>query len=332
MYRLTTHIEIGNSPNRLVFDYVNNVQVAESAETLTNTCTITLPRNLNLAGKNIKELILQGAPVTVELGYNDNNQCVFQGFVKQVKPGVPITISCEDDMYRLKKIKVANETIQDFKLKAFLAKYLPSGLNTDNVTELSLGTFRIDKETTLAQWLSDFKANYPCNFFFRGGVFYGVMATTRALMSGISTHKVKFNYNVISEKLEYKLAEDFKLIVIAKAILKNNKPLMAEEPDGIKNKDGYNIATYTSSTAKTQTELRAFAKEKLKNYKAEGLSGDVTLFGLPYIQVADHVILLDDANTERNNKKYLVRSITRSFGVGGYRQTVKLGELISDGN
>lgn len=327
MYRLTTHIEIGSSPNRLVFDYVNNVQVAESAETLTNTCTITLPRNLNLAGKNIKELILQGAPVSVELGYNDNNQCVFQGFVKQVKPGVPITISCEDDMYRLKKIKVANETIQDFKLKAFLKRYLPSGLNTDNVTELSLGELRIAKEPTLAKMLSEFKDKYWLQFFMRGGVFYGVLPTTRALMSGISTHKVKFNYNVVSEKLEYKLAEDFKLVVKAKAILKNNDLLEVQEPEG--DTSGSNIATYFSDTAKTKAELTAFAKEKLKNYNAEGLSGDVTLFGQPYIQVADHVILLDDANTERNNKKYLVRSITRSFGVGGYRQTIKLGELIS---
>jgi hypothetical protein len=326
MYRLTTHIEIGNSPNRLIFDYVNYVQVAESADTLTNTCTITLPRNLNLAGKNIKELIPQGAPVSVEIGYNDDNRCVFEGFVKQVKPGVPVTISCEDDMYRLKKIKVANETIQDFELKAFLSRYLPSGLDTDNVTELSLGELRISKEPTLAKLLSEFKEKYGLQFFFRGGVFYGVLPSTKSLMAGISTHKIKFNYNIISENLEYKLVDDFKLIVKAKAILKNNELLEVQEPSG--ETDG-NIATYFSATAKTKAELTAFAKEKLKSYQAEGLTGSVTLFGIPYVQVADHVILLDDNNAERNNKKYLVRGITRNFGTGGYRQTVKLGELIS---
>lgn len=329
MYKLTSHITIGTSPKSLVFDYVNNVQTTESADTLTNNCTIILPRNLKLKDKNIRDMITQGAPVAVEMGYNGQNECVFNGWVKRVIPGVPVSVECEDDMYLLKKITIKNEVIRDFKLREFLKRYLPKGFGTPNIADLSLGEIRIAKEPTLAKMLSELSEKYPIRFFFRSGILYGALPSAMALISGISTHKLKFNYNILSSSLIYTLPEDFKLIVKAKAILKNNHLLEVQEPKELK--DG-NIATYFSDTAKTEAELRLFAKEKLKNYKPEGLSGDITIFGLPYVQVADHVLLLDDLNQERNNKKYMVSSVTRTFNTQGYRQKIKLGTLISDGN
>jgi hypothetical protein len=154
-----------------------------------------------------------------------------------------------------------------------------------------------------------------------------VLPTTLAMIAGVTTHKLKFGWNIISDSLEYKLADDVKLTVKAKAILKDNTKLEVTEPKGeTAGETEGTILTYFSDKATTEPELRIFAKEMLKKNKVNSMSGSLTIFGLPYILIGDKAMLLDDKNKERNEKTFLVKSVKRTFGTGGYRQEIELGE------
>jgi len=294
-------------------------------EKLTDTCSITLPRNLNLKDKNIRELITQGMKVHVELGYDDTNECVFEGYVKRVQPGAPVVIDCEDEMYRLKKITVANKNYENLNLADFLKEYMPSDIPV-KIADVRIGKLRIEKEPSLAQVLNKFRDEYFLQFFFRDGVFYGVLSSLKAAMDGILTHKIRFRWNTAGDNLQMKTTDDLKLIVKAKAVMKDNSILEAQEP---KDETEGNVMTFFSDSAETEADLRAFAKETIAAYKPERSTGTITLFGIPYIRHGDHVTLNDDSNKERNNITYLVKSVRRTFGMQGYRQEIELGIKIS---
>ncbi|MEZ5195122.1 MAG: hypothetical protein R2764_01585 [Bacteroidales bacterium] len=326
MYRCTTYIEITTATGTVKFDYVHALTVQHSIESMTDICTLTLPRNLNLKDKNIRDIISVGDQVSVQLGYDDSNDTVFEGFIRSIKPGTPVVMTCEDTMYILKRIKVPNKHYLSVTLTEFLKEHMPPGM-VMNLADVKLGELRIVDEPTLAKVLDRFIDEYTLRFFFRDGVFYGVLPSTYAALTGIETHKLRLSWNTTDDyRLNYVNADDIEVTIKAKAILKDNTKLEVQEPEGKADGD---VRTYFSDTATTKDELRAFAQEKLKSYKEERVDGTVTVFGLPYIRVADRVKLFSDRDAEFNEKTFLVKEVKRTFGDGGIRQVITLGVKIS---
>lgn len=326
MYRLSANITISTSQGNLVFDYVHALEVTHSVESLTDTCTITLPRNLNLKDKNIRDIIQAGDQVNVEIGYNDENNQVFAGFVRNIKPGTPVVITCEDRMYELKKLKVADKHYPGVTLSSFLQEWMPLDV-TISVADINLGELRITGEPSLSRVLDQFTQDYGLRFFFRDGTFYGVLPSTMAALDGVETHKLKLSWNTLENyTLDYIKPDDVEVIIKAKAITKENVKLEVQEPEG--ETDG-EVRTYFSDSAQTEADLRIFAQEKLKTFKDERVEGSVTCFGLPYVMAADRVYLMSDRDDEFNDKTFLVKEVKRTFGMQGYRQVLKLGAKIS---
>lgn len=323
MYRCATNIQIITSQGTLKFDYVSSLTVTSNIETLTDTCTIVLPRNLNLKDKNIRDYINRGDEVCVQLGYDDSLEDVFEGYVRTIKPGTPVVLECEDEMYLLKKIKVANKNYPAVMLSEFLGEYMPSGIKM-NLADVKLGQIRIVDEPSLSKVLDQLKQEYTLNFFFRDGEFYGVLPSTLAALNGVNTHKLRLSWNTLDDyKLNYINADDIELTVKAKAILKDNTKLEVTEGTGPE------VRTFFSDSAQTKDELTAFAKEKLKSYTEERIEGNVTIFGIPYIKAADRITLFSDRDKEYDNKTFLVKEVKRSFGDGGIRQVLILGAKLS---
>ena len=60
-----------------------------------------------------------------------------------------------------------------------------------------------------------------------------------------------------------------------------------------------------------------------KSYNLNGIEGSLTLFGDYGVPSAVQVELIDDRNPSKNGT-YLVEEVTTSFGIGGYRQKIKI--------
>ena len=132
--------------------------------------------------------------------------------------------------------------------------------------------------------------------------------------------------NVISDTLEYIQADDVKIIIKAKTILKDNTKLEVQQPE---NESDGEIRTFHCSWAANKADLTKFAKETLQSYKVDHMQGSITVFGLPFVRKGDAIKLYDPKNKERDNKSFLIKSVRYEFGMQGYRQQIELGIQIS---
>ena len=333
MFKLNCKIEImalppKNSPQtaqQLVFRHIDGVTVTASMVNFTDTCKITLPRLYSKNNKDefdITKIFKRNDTVTVELGYDDNFETVFKGYIKTVSTGNPVTLECENEAWMLKQMKIAEpEYYPKLKLKDFVNKHL-SGYKVD-IVDVDLGEVRINSDVSLSQIFDYFMKNYPFRFFFRDDVFYGVLGSALMLKNDvIKTHKFVFGKNIISDSLNYTLAEDIKFQIVAKAILKDNTKIECKEPANV---EGGEIRTFLVPGATTEANLKEFAKERLQELQIDKMTGDFTAFGLPFVKKGDIVHFFDDKNEERKNKQFLVEAVRYEFGKGGYRQVITLG-------
>jgi hypothetical protein len=223
-------------------------------------------------------------------------------------------------MWKLKQTTVAPKRYAKFKLEDFLNEYA-GRVTLVMPKNIEFGEVIIQGETTVAKVLDYLKQNYPFNAFFDDDKLVAIMITSQ--LEGRKEIKFKKGFNTISDSLKYTLAEDIHIQVVAKSILPDNTKLESK-----KGEDGGEVRTFYAPEYKTQKELDVYAENMLKTYKVDRMSGDFTAFGIPFVKKGDSVLLFDDDNEERNNKKFIADAVKYSFGLNGYRQTITLGDEI----
>jgi hypothetical protein len=301
------------------FNYVSDVEIKSDVENLTDTCSITLPRALFFEGKPLREYLKRGDAVLIELGYNDDFNTVFRGFIKNLKMGTPLVVECEDNMFILKKVLIKPKTYSTLTMKQLIDEYLPKDIERE-VLDFKLGNFIIQSETSLTKILEYITDTYKVRFFFRGGKFYAAMPHTQAFKEGVTTvHKFEFERNIISDNIDYQYKDDVNITIVCKSIQNDNSVIEVREPAGKEQE----VRTYYFNN-KSRDELKQLAKERIALYKYDGLKGSFTAFGIPFVQISDAVNLIDKRNEERNGKTYLVKGVKYSFGRNGYRQDIEL--------
>lgn len=132
MKTLNCRISIG----KWEFDFVHSVEIVSSWDTLTDTCTITLPRNIKYT-RNNQELtnifegpdavFFRGDKVKVELGYDGEFTVLFGGYVADVRNDKPTEILCEDPMYQLKQSWIDKLNLPAGKLSTLINTLLGDG-------------------------------------------------------------------------------------------------------------------------------------------------------------------------------------------------------------
>jgi len=161
MKRLTCEIEIGTAP-KYVFKNVTEIQVKSSYQNLTDTAEITIPRKLSFNRKPIASdggVFKRGDKITVRAGYDFEFNTIFSGYLVSIKPGTPIVLQCEDEMFNLKKGAISFAYPRETDLPQVLKDQI-SGYPAQAV-KVELGKLRIVKETP-AQLLERLRKEY-CN-------------------------------------------------------------------------------------------------------------------------------------------------------------------------
>jgi len=314
-------IEIQGKNSKIKFTGVNSVKVNTSIRNLTDTAAVVLQRRMGMKGKKLNEFIGRGDKITVQAGYRDiDSQNIFTGYITGVSSETPIKIEAENDMWLLKQAKVSPRRYEKFKLKDFLSEYAPD-VELVIPEGIEFGEVIIQEETTVAKVLDYLKQNYPFNAFFDGNKMVAVMLTSQ--LQNRREIKFKKGFNIISDTLKYTLAEDVNIQIVAKSILPDNTKLESKKGDS-----SGEVRTFYAPEHKTQKELDTFAENMLKTHKVDKMSGGLTAFGIPFVRKGDSVLLYDDENRERDNKKFIADAIEYDFGMGGYRQTITLGDEI----
>lgn len=319
MMRLNSEIKIIGKVTKknVVLSSISQINITTSINTLTDTAKVVLPRNLKWKERDLGQYVSRGDEVIISLGYADELKAVFSGFVKNVSTSTPIVLECENEAYELKQQMVEAKIYDKLNLKDFCSEYIKVD---QEVASVELGEVRVNGQTSVSGVLDYFIKNYPVCFFLRGGKFYGGLKSSM-LLKGDESKVVNLTYglNMISDTLEYVRADEVNYVVKAKVIMKNNSKL--EYSTG---GDG-DVRTFLVPGAKSIGELKEYAEERLKELKVDRMTGTITLFGVPYVRKGDVVYLTDNINVERDDKRFEVVGVSYSFGSGGYRQVVALG-------
>lgn len=313
MFRLCAKIEI-KGDRAWSFDFVNAVEITRDTEKLTTEAKITMPKKVKW-DKADKIPVKRGDSVKISLGYDDNLQTAFVGYVRDVGFKTPIVITCEDEMFKLKQMPTKKKAYRSVSLETLL-KDQGIGYRLNIMGEQALGAYRVTADTVAA--LLDKLSEQGIRSFFR------YEDDTPVLYCGVLFERdtrpaqvFKTGLNIISDQsLQQQKAENMRLRVKAVSLMPDNKKIKVEVGDA----DGEHRTLHTYN--KTESELKAWAEQEIKRLKRDGLTGSFTTFGHTLVDCLDAIgIVIDGVKSG----VYQVKKNVVKYGDSGYRQEITLG-------
>ncbi len=319
MYRLNCKITIkGNRQWEL--DFCTAVEIERDTDSLTATCKVTLPKKLRWDGQS-EIPVRRGDQITVQLGYDDDLQTAFQGFVRDVGFKTPCVLTCEDDMFKLKQLKAEKKAYKTVTLEQLL-KDQNTGYDVKVLGEQALGAYRVTADT-VAALLGELKESGIRSFFrYEDGkpvLYCGVLFEHDTSVSQVFATGMNI---VTDSQLEQQHAENMRLKVKVVSLQPNNKKKIKVE---VGDADGEHRTLHCYN--KTEAEAKAWGEQELKRLKRDGLTGSLTTFGYKLADVLDAVGIKIDGEKKG---VYQVRKNVIKFGTGGFRQEITLGQRVGD--
>lgn len=298
----------------------NSIEIETSWKLLTDRASFTLPRNVRFFEKQkIRDIFRRGMPVEIWLGYDGNNKLEFSGYITEVSADIPITIKCEDEMWKLKQIPV-NYSSKNVTLEKCLQDIIPN-YDIDALEGLNLGAVRFSR-TSVGKVLEKLQQDWNLYSYTKGKqLVCGKYYADDSELPPVYFHLEK---NCVSNDLQYQRAEDILIKIKAISTLKNGKKIevVVGDEDGVERQlSYYNI--------EVKAELKKLAELDYKKSKKDGFDGSFTAFGVPSVSHGQKAVLVSELYGDRNGK-YYVESITKTFNKGdGYKQEIKTGDRVA---
>lgn len=314
MLKLCAKIEI-KGDKTWVFEKITACEIVRDSEALTTTCKLILPRKVKWKGETSNP-IKRGDKISVWLGYDDNLQLAFTGYVLRKGFKAPIEIFCEDEMFMLKQTPCVKKSYKNVDIQTLLKEQgLPYDIKV--LGEQNIGQYRVNFEN-VAELLAHLKENNIRTFFrLEDGkpvLYCGVLFDHGNEMRQVFATGV----NIISDSsLDEQKAEDVKIKLKVVSLQPDNKKKIKVEigdPDGEKR----TLHCY----GKTEAEAKAWGEQELERLKRDGLTGSFQTFGHVLLDVLDVIGIKIDG--ERKGK-YQVHKNTITYGSSGFRQDITLG-------
>jgi hypothetical protein len=330
MFTLKCKILIGNYKLSAVTD----VKIKRSIYSFVDTATITLPASARLQTKatdvpasvSTAAAFKEGDMVEIWLGYDNNLQREFKGFVKRVNAATPCEIECEGYSWQLRRKNIlwSTEKGKTPKLKDLLGLLvketditLSKNIPDMDVQQISAGNL---SGTEVLDWI---KENLFLTVYFTESELYAGLAF---IEQPNSTHvKYKIGANVVKDdQLKFRKAEDAKIRVNAISFDKKNVAVkgVGGDPNGA-------IRTIFLPHFQTQEQVDQTAKAKAAELRYTGVEGKVTCFLEPFA-LPGYKVILEDRNYGEREGTYLLESTEVRFGPGGGRRSCEIGVRIDN--
>lgn len=333
-FLLTSAITIGAFKNVKV----NDVKIVRSVHSFVETAVIKIPAVARLKQKgkpqtNVDQALLSttnlmkvGDRVTIDLGYNGDNNAEFSGFIRRVNFTQPVELECEGFSWLLRN-KSYQKTFASITLRELL-NFICEGTEvrvSSEVPDVNLGkVLLMDKSTAGAvngaQVLDMLKDQYKLSVYFRN--FNALYAGLEQTPEGNAV-KYKMGWNVIrGQELKWHTNDDIKLKVVVMSGKKDGSHLTASAGD-----DGGSITTINLPYGLDQSYLEDMAQEALRKAKYDGYQGKINTLLQPFVIPGDEAQITDPRYTERSGN-YFVDSVEVHFSTQGARRMVGIGESL----
>ena len=321
MLRLNSEITI-TGKKTWKFNSLHKCTIVEDITTLTDTCELMLPKKIIWESENNGVVpIKRGDAIIVKLGYDDDLEIRFSGYVRTVDAKSPVKLKCEDGMFLLKHKSIKPKAFKNAMLEQVISYLLEgSHLNFKVIENISLGKYRISK-STVAEALQELKQKHMLQSYFRtidneSVLYIGLAYPT----DGRNKIYLAHGKNIIKENFEYRDKDELRAKVEATSFGEKHKKTYVELGDT----DGDVIKVRIDGL--TKPELEKYAKQALDRYKQSGFKGSLETFGQPMVRKCDEIEIYA---SDGNSGVYLVKKNEIEFGMNGFRQKIELGQPLN---
>lgn len=313
-----------------------------------------LPLGGTQKDKQLQDLFLRGDKISVSFGYwleNGNKSVtkIFEGYISKVVSKKPIELECEDNVWLLKQLAVKRQVVPKNKtINTLLTELLVgTGFTVNTITNITIGEFVIENET-VAQLLTRLRKEFHIESFFRGNELR--IGLSPYVQSEAVLNTFVFQQNIISDEFDFQRKDD----VVLSAVVQSINTVVGEtnkKGEAKTKKEQLSVLVYSEKgefkylvkkkgedfPANVEGERRTLffpniedpkklfelGVAELKKFFYTGFKGKFTTFAYPFVQLGDHVRLIDKLLPDRNGT-YVVRGVEYTGGVQGHRQIIQL--------
>ncbi len=334
MKRLVCRITIGN----FRFTYTTRIEIKESFDTMTDTATILMPNKFLKDNKTItvgaNNVFRRNDPVKIEQGYFPNLKVDFEGFISKITPDSPLKLECQDRMYLLKQVNIPSKSFDSTTIGELVKFVAPNEKIEFDDENAHIGAFQIDNNAFVnaVEVFKVIRKQFGFKIFYKGDVLQ-VRILPSILSQEGDVAELGFQKHVISSSLGYIKEDDVDLVLKAESILEDNTRIILY---GSKENGVVRVTKTVQNAAQTkplkvynftEAQLKAEIERRIDEFIYEGYEGSLTTFLEPKLDPEDKVLLVDNKNLERQGK-YLIKSVNKTFGIDGARQTIELRNKI----
>ena len=324
MLKLCAKIEI-KGEKTWVFEKITACEIVRDSDALTTTCKLTLPKKVKWKDETSNP-IKRGDKITVWLGYDDNLQLAFTGYVLRVGLKAPVEVFCEDEMFMLKQsVMDYSLIVNPVDLRSLLKNFtdFPVYASDKIIVDYSFRSSAV----SVANFLDFFKSFGPDKFFFRNVKGKYALVSLHSFvpnLEDIVDHYIfESGRNIISDRnLDvFRPGASDVYIRISVPASQNSKRQFVERGSADKafKKFIFRKWCYNLDVA------NRIADYIVQRETQSGLSGRFLTFGHQLVWPFDVVGIKIDG--ERKGK-YQVSKNTITYGSSGFRQDITLGARV----
>ena len=314
MYLLNWDIAIGGYKVKTLTE----VKITTSVLNLSDTATITMPGQYLNTWRKIEDKVHVGDAVTIRLGYDNNLETEFTGYLKRIsRDNNSLVLECEDALW------LTNKMVADMEYKSISLKELLTGILAQVDPEMTVECdydFTYEKmvvfKSTALDVLKKVHEDTKANIWFEGKTLHVHPVYQQA--KGDKPVIYDTEVNVQSNELKWKDATDKRVMVEVKYI--DSDGTLSTKQYGVNG--GEKVTRYVNAT---DSDLVKAAENEYNLWNYSGYEGSLTGWLVPVVKAGGSVRLRDK---ERPEGVYYVTGVEIEFGRNGAKRKVTLGRKL----
>ena len=315
MYRLNWDIAIGGYKVKTLTE----VKITTSVLNLSDTATITMPGQYLNTWRKIEDKVHVGDAVTIKLGYDNNLETEFTGYLKRIsRDNNSLVLECEDALW------LTNKMVADMEYKSISLKELLTGILAQVDPKMTVECdydFTYEKmvvfKSTALDVLKKVHEDTKANIWFEGKTLHVHPVYQQA--KGDKPVIYDTEVNVQSNELKWKDQTDRKILI--EVAYTNAKGEISKQQFGVGG--GEKVTRFVK--ANNEGDLKKAAENEYNLWNYSGYEGSLTGWLVPVVRAGGSVRLRDK---ERPEGVYYVTGVEIEFGRNGAKRKVTLGRKL----
>ncbi len=318
MLKIEWNIQFNTDGRRYKLALLSEVEIVSSVNNLADTATIVLPEYILNKPLNLEGKIRRGSQVIIDLGYNDNLQREFTGYVTDiiVSDG-SIKIRCEDALFLFRK-PVADKQLKNTDIKQ-IANYLCAQIGDGYTVNCDYGItyekFTI-RQADAYDVLKKIQQETHANIWF--DTENKVLHIHPAYLEKTGEVKYSMQRNVETSSLEYKDKSRRKFEVVIESTGVSGK--VTKVSVGTTGGDKFTMKV----GAMPKASLQKLAENILNKRKADKYEGSFDTWLIPVCKPGYSAIIEDEDYPDKTGR-YYVESVTTKLSASGGVRTITPG-------